>query len=138
MKANKTQKTSENVEWFLSSISEEQKRLDCLKLLDIMQNITQAPPAMWGTSIVGFGEYHYRYKTGREGDWFLTGFAPRKQALTLYLMCDLSHDGLNFDGLGKYKKSKGCLYIKRLSDIDLAVLKRIIKDSIKIIQQKYS
>jgi len=138
MKANKTQKTSENVEWFLSSINEEQKRLDCLKLLDIMQNITQAPPAMWGTSIVGFGEYHYRYKTGREGDWFLTGFAPRKQALTLYLMCDLSHDGLNFDGLGKYKKSKGCLYIKRLSDIDLAVLKRIIKDSIKIIQQKYS
>jgi len=138
MKANKTQKTSENVERFLSSISEEQKRLDCLKLLDIMQDITQAPPAMWGTSIVGFGEYHYRYKTGREGDWFLTGFAPRKQALTLYLMCDLSHDGLNFDGLGKYKKSKGCLYIKRLSDIDLAVLKRIIKDSIKIIQQKYS
>ena len=138
MKANKTQKTSENVEWFLSSKNEEQKRLDCLKLLDIMQNITQAPPAMWGTSIVGFGEYHYRYKTGREGDWFLTGFAPRKQALTLYLMCDLSHDGLNFDGLGKYKKSKGCLYIKRLSDIDLAVLKRIIKDSIKIIQQKYS
>ena len=138
MKANKTQKTSENVEWFLSSINEEQKRLDCLKLLDIMRNITQAPPAMWGTSIVGFGEYHYRYKTGREGDWFLTGFAPRKQALTLYLMCDLSHDGLNFDGLGKYKKSKGCLYIKRLSDIDLAVLKRIIKDSIKIIQQKYS
>lgn len=105
MKANKTQKTSENVEWFLSSISEEQKRLDCLKLLDIMQDLTQAPPAMWGTSIVGFGEYHYRYKTGREGDWFLTGFAPRKQALTLYLMCDLSHDGLNFDGLGKYKKS---------------------------------
>ena len=138
MKENKTQKTSENVEWFLSSISEEQKRLDCLKLLDIMQDLTQAPPAMWGTSIVGFGEYHYRYKTGREGDWFLTGFAPRKQALTLYLMCDLSHDGLNFDGLGKYKKSKGCLYIKRLSDIDLAVLKRIIKDSIKIIQQKYS
>lgn len=138
MKANKTQKTSENVEWFLSSISEEQKRLDCLKLLDIMQDLTHAPPAMWGTSIVGFGEYHYRYKTGREGDWFLTGFAPRKQALTLYLMCDLSHDGLNFDGLGKYKKSKGCLYIKRLSDIDLAVLKRIIKDSIKIIQQKYS
>ena len=138
MKANKTQKTSENVEWFLSSISEEQKRLDCLKLLDIMQDLTQAPPAMWGTGIVGFGEYHYRYKTGREGDWFLTGFAPRKQALTLYLMCDLSHDGLNFDGLGKYKKSKECLYIKRLSDIDLAVLKRIIKDSIKIIQQKYS
>ncbi len=138
MKKNKTQKTSENVEWFLTSISEDEKRLDSLKLLDIMQDITQAPPTMWGTSIVGFGEYHYKYKSGREGDWFLTGFAPRKQALTLYLMCDLSHDGLNFDGLGKHKKGKGCLYIRRLSDIDLTVLKKLIVDSIEIIKKKYN
>ena len=130
MKENKTKQTNENVEWFLSSIEEDQKREDCQNLLDIMQEITQQPPKMWGTSIVGFGEYHYKYKTGREGDWFLTGFAPRKQALTLYLMCDLSHDGLDFEGLGKYKKGKGCLYLKRLSDINLNVLKRIIKDSI--------
>lgn len=138
MKENKTQKTNENVALFLSSIEEEQKREDCHSLLEMMQEITQAPPNMWGTSIVGFGEYHYKYKSGREGDWFLTGFAPRKQALTLYLMCDLSHDGLDFDGLGKYKKGKGCLNIKRLSDVDKDVLKRIIKDSIKIIEQKYS
>ena len=138
MKENKTKQTNENVEWFLSSIEEDQKREDCQNLLDIMQEITQQPPKMWGTSIVGFGEYHYKYKTGREGDWFLTGFAPRKQALTLYLMCDLSHDGLDFEGLGKYKKGKGCLYLKRLSDINLNVLKRIIKDSIKIIEEKYS
>ena len=138
MKENKTKQTNENVEWFLSSIEEDQKREDCQNLLDIMQEITQQPPKMWGTSIVGFGEYHYKYKTGREGDWFLTGFAPRKQALTLYLMCDLSHDGLDFEGLGKYKKGKGCLYVKRLSDVNLNVLKRIIKDSIKIIDEKYS
>ena len=138
MKENKTQKTNDNVALFLSSIEDEQKQKDCYSLLEMMQEITQAPPHMWGTSIVGFGEYHYRYKSGREGDWFLTGFAPRKQALTLYLMCDLSHDGLNFDGLGKHKKGKGCLYIKRLSDIDRDLLKRIIKDSIKIIEQKYS
>lgn len=138
MKENKTKQTNENVEWFLSSIEEDQKREDCQNLLDIMQEITQQAPKMWGTSIVGFGEYHYKYKTGREGDWFLTGFAPRKQALTLYLMCDLSHDGLDFEGLGKYKKGKGCLYVKRLSDVNLNVLKRIIKDSIKIIEEKYS
>lgn len=138
MKENKTKQTNENVEWFLSSIEEDQKREDCQNLLDIMQEITQQPPKMWGTSIVGFGEYYYKYKTGREGDWFLTGFAPRKQALTLYLMCDLSHDGLDFEGLGKYKKGKGCLYVKRLSDVNLNVLKRIIKDSIKIIEEKYS
>ncbi|MEL0301787.1 MAG: DUF1801 domain-containing protein, partial [Flavobacteriaceae bacterium] len=107
-------------------------------LLDLMGEITQAEPHLWGTSIIGFGEYHYKYKTGREGDWFLVGFSPRKQALTLYLMCDLSHDGLNFTGLGKHKLGKGCLYIKRLSDINIDILKKIIKDSIRIIKEKYS
>ena len=97
-----------------------------------------AKPHLWGTSIIGFGEYHYTYASGREGDWFLTGFSPRKQALYLYLMCDLANDGLTFDGLGKYKIGKGCLYIKRLSDIDLKVLEQLIKDSIEIIKKKYS
>jgi len=138
MTQNKTQKTNENVRLFLSSVAEEQKREDSYTLLNLMGQITQAKPHLWGTSIVGFGEYHYKYKTGREGDWFLTGFAPRKQALTLYLMCDLSHDGLDFTGLGKYKLGKGCLYIKRLSDINLAVLKKIIQDSIRIIEEKYT
>ena len=138
MTQNKTQKTNENVRLFLSSVAEEQKREDSYTLLNLMREITQVEPHLWGTSIVGFGEYHYRYKTGREGDWFLTGFAPRKQALSLYLMCDLSHDGLDFTCLGKYKLGKGCLYIKRLSDINLVVLKKIIQDSIRIIEEKYA
>ncbi len=138
MKQNKTQKTNESVALFLSSITEEQKQKDSHTLLEVMREITQAEPHLWGTSIIGFGEYHYKYKTGRKGDWFLVGFSPRKQALTLYLMCDLSHDGLDFEGLGKYKLGKGCLYIKRLTDIDLEVLKKIIKDSIRIIKEKYS
>jgi len=138
MKQNKTQKTNESISLFLSSVTEEQKREDSYTLLNLMREITQAEPHLWGTSIIGFGEYHYKYKTGREGDWFLTGFAPRKQALTLYLMCDLSHDGLDFTGLGKYKLGKGCLYIKRLNDINMAILKSIIKDSIRIIKEKYS
>lgn len=138
MKQNKTQKTNESVRLFLSSVTEEQKRKDSYTLLNLMGEITQTEPHLWGTSIIGFGEYHYKYKTGREGDWFLTGFAPRKQALTLYLMCDLAHDGLDFKGLGKYKLGKECLYIKRLTDINIEVLKKIIKDSIRIIKEKYS
>lgn len=138
MKQNKTQKTNESVSLFLSSVAEEQKREDSYTLLNLMGEITQAEPHLWGTSIIGFGEYHYKYKTGREGDWFITGFSPRKQALTLYLMCDLSHDGLDFTDLGKHKLGKGCLYIKRLSDINIEVLEKIIKDSISIIKEKYS
>ena len=84
MKENKTKQTNENVEWFLSSIEEDQKREDCQHLLDIMQEITQQPPKMWGTSIVGFGEYHYKYKTGREGDWFLTGLPQKTGLNTLF------------------------------------------------------
>ena len=138
MKQNKTQKTNDSSELFLSSLLDEQKRIDSYSLIELMQGITQAEPHLWGTSIIGFGDYHYRYKTGREGDWFLTGFSPRKQALTLYLMCDLTHDGLNFNGLGKYKQGKGCLYIKRLRDVDQQVLKRLIVDSIDIIRKKYT
>ncbi|MGB1971324.1 MAG: DUF1801 domain-containing protein [Flavobacteriaceae bacterium] len=138
MKQNKTQKTNESITLFLSSVRDEQKRKDSYTLLKLMEKITQARPYLWGTSIIGFGEYHYKYKTGREGDWFLTGFSPRKQALALYLMCDLLHDGLNFNGLGKHKLGKGCLYIKRLSDINLKKLEEIIVDSIKIIKKKYT
>ena len=103
-----------------------------------MSKITAEEPKLWGTSIIGFGDYHYKYKSGREGDWFLTGFSPRKNALTVYLMCDLSHEDLNFDGLGKYKLSKGCLYFKKIENVDLNVLIQIIKDSIKIIKKMYS
>lgn len=138
MKQNKTQKTNESVELFLSAVKDDQKQTDSYALVEMMGMITKTAPHLWGTTIIGFGEYHYRYKSGREGDWFLTGFSPRKQALTLYLMCDLSHEDLNFSGLGKYKKGKGCLYIKRLSDINTAILERLIHQSIAIIKRTYA
>jgi hypothetical protein len=138
MKQNKTQKTNKSVSLFLSDIEEKQKYNDCKSLLTLMSEITTCEPKMWGTSIIGFGEYDYRYKSGRTGNWFLTGFSPRKKELTLYLMCDLAHDGLDFIDLGKHRLGKGCLYIKKLSDINLQVLKKIIEDSIRIIKEKYA
>ena len=138
MKQNKTQRTDNSVSLFLDQIEPEQKRKDSHALVALMSQITAEKPKLWGTSIIGFGDYHYKYKSGREGDWFLTGFSPRKNALTVYLMCDLSHEGLDFDGLGKYKLSKGCLYFKKIEDVDLNVLTQIIKDSIEIIKKTYS
>lgn len=138
MTKNKTQKTNKRVDLFLNSIVEDQKRLDCERLVKLMGKITQEKPKLWGTSKIGFGEYHYKYATGRQGEWFLTGFSPRKQALSLYLMCDLAHEKLNFEGLGKFKKGKGCLYIKRLTQIKLDVLEKLIVDSILLIKEKYN
>ena len=138
MKQNKTQRIDNSVSLFLDQIEPEQKRKDSHALVALMSQITAEKPKLWGTSIIGFGDYHYKYKNGREGDWFLTGFSPRKNALTVYLMCDLSHEGLNFDGLGKYKLSKGCLYFKKIEGVDLNVLTQIIKDSIEIIKKMYS
>ena len=138
MKQNKTQRTDNSVSLFLDQIEPEQKRKDSHALVALISKITAEEPKLWGTSIIGFGDYHYKYKSGREGDWFLTGFSLRKNALTVYLMCDLSHEGLNFDGLGKYKLSKGCLYFKKVEDVDLNVLTQIVKDSIEIIKKMYS
>ena len=138
MKQNKTQRIDNSVSLFLDQIEPEQKRKDSHALVALMSQITAEKPKLWGTSIIGFGDYHYKYKSGREGDWFLTGFSPRKNALTVYLMCDLSHEGLDFDGLGKYKLSKGCLYFKKIEGVDLNVLTQIIKDSIEIIKKMYS
>ena len=138
MKQNKTQRIDNSVSLFLDQIEPEQKRKDSHALVALMSQITAEKPKLWGTSIIGFGDYHYKYKSGREGDWFLTGFSPRKNALTVYLMCDLSHEGLDFDGLGKYKLSKGCLYFKKIEGVDLKVLTQIIKDSIEIIKKMYS
>ena len=138
MKQNKTQRTNKSVKLFLDQIEPEQKRKDSYEIVDLLSKITKEEAKLWGTSIIGFGEYHYKYKSGREGDWFLTGFSPRKNNITLYLMCDLSHDELNFEGLGKHKLGKGCLYFKKNEDIDLNVLTQIIKDSIRIIKKTYS
>ena len=128
MSQNKTQSTSIPVKLFLDGIVEEEKRTDSWRLYRLMERLTGAKGQMWGTSIIGFGEYHYKYQSGKEADWFITGFSPRKNALTLYLMCDISH--ISFEGLGKYKTGKGCLYIKKLKDVDFSTLEKIVKKSI--------
>lgn len=125
----KTQVTEASVENFLEGIEDEKKRRDCFQLLKIMKKATRAKPKMWGTSIVGFGDYHYVYKTGREGNWFITGFSPRAQNLTVYMMGGF--DGEALKRLGKYKTGKGCLYIRRLEDVNLEVLSELITTSVK-------
>jgi len=132
MSSNKTQPTTASVALFLNALFPEQKKNDSWTLFRLMEKITRAQGVLWGTSIIGFGNYQYKYASGRSGDWFLTGFSPRKNALTLYLMCDISHDQIDFDGLGKYKKGKGCIYIKKLENINLTVLEKIIITSISL------
>lgn len=133
----KTKVNAASVEGFLNSVEDEQKRSDCFEILKIMQQVTKEKPKMWGASIVGFGTYHYKGASGREGDWMLTGFSPRKQNLTLYLMggFDMHKDLLK--KLGKYKTSVGCLYIKKLDDIDKKVLKALVTQTVKTMK-KYS
>ena len=120
-----------SVEDFLNSVTDEQKRKDCFEILGLMEQVTKEAPKMWGSSIVGFGSYHYKGASGREGDWMLTGFSPRKANLTLYILggFDSSQDLLK--KLGKHKTSVGCLYIKKLDDVDKEVLKELVAESVK-------
>jgi hypothetical protein len=125
----KTKVTRASVEKFLEGIKDEKKREDCFQLLKIMKKATKSEPKMWGPSIIGFGDHHYVYESGREGDWFLAGFSPRAQNLTLYIMGGF--DGETLKKLGKYKTGKGCLYINKLEDVDRKVLSELITKSIK-------
>ena len=128
----KTKVNDASVEGFLNSVTDEQKRVDCFEILRLMEQVTNEKPKMWGPSIVGFGSYHYKGASGREGDWMLTGFSPRKANLTLYIMggFDLHQDLLK--KLGKHKTGGGCLYIKKLDDVDKEVLKELVAESVKI------
>lgn len=125
----KTQPTDQSVAAFLNSIADDKKRQDCLAILALMEQVMGAPPQMWGDSIVGFGSYHYKYASGREGDWFLTGFSPRKQNITLYIMAGVDQYDALLKKLGKFKTGKACLYIKKLEDIDLPTLRDLVKQS---------
>ncbi|MCB9076420.1 MAG: DUF1801 domain-containing protein [Anaerolineaceae bacterium] len=127
----KTQPTDHSVEAFLNSVADDRKRQDSFTILNLMAEVTGADPEMWGDSIVGFGRYHYKYASGREGDWFLTGFSPRKQNLTLYIMAGFDQYDSLMDKLGKYKTGKSCLYIKKLQDIDQTVLRELVKQSVE-------
>lgn len=126
----KTKKTEASVEEFLNSIADEERRADCLAVVELMKKATKAEPKMWGSSIVGFGHYHYKYASGRENDWFQIGFSPRKNDLTLYF-CDGLHQHTEaLAQLGKHKSSVSCLYVKRLADLDLKVLKQMMQHSV--------
>jgi hypothetical protein len=127
----KTKPTSESVRDFLNRIPDRERREDCFAVAQLMEEITGDKPKMWGPSIVGFGTYHYKYDSGREGDWLVIGFSPRKKDLTLYLMMGFEKHAELMKQLGKHSTGKSCLYIKRLSDIDVPTLRKLIKASVK-------
>jgi hypothetical protein len=127
----KTRKTSASVAAFIAGIKDERQRQDARALVAMMRDVTGKKPAMWGTSIVGFGAYHYKYASGREGDWPLTGFSPRKQNLTVYCMSGFAGQRDLLTKLGKHKTGVGCLYFKSLDDVDTTTLRRLISASVK-------
>jgi hypothetical protein len=131
----KTKVNEASVESFLNSVKDEQARADCFEILKMMKQVTKEEPKMWGSSIVGFGSYHYKGASGREGDWMLTGFSPRKQNLTLYLMGGFDAHADLLKKLGKHKTSVGCLYIKKLEDVDKKVLKELVVETVKTIKK---
>jgi hypothetical protein len=127
----KTRVNKASVTRFLDSISDDAQRTDSYSIVEMLRTATKAEPKMWGSSIVGFDSYHYVGKSGREGDWLLAGMSPRKQTLTLYMLGGWDHNAELLAKLGKHSLGKGCLYIKRLDDVSLSVLKRLIADSLK-------
>ena len=133
----KTTPTEASVDAFLDAVEDDARREDCRTVLDLMQRVTGEPPQMWGASIVGFGSYHYVYESGREGDWFLTGFAPRKRNLTLYIMAGFSDYDELMARLGKHKTGKSCLYVNRLADIDMEVLEDLVGQSVAHMREVY-
>jgi hypothetical protein len=130
----KTQRSDDDVDEFLDGIDDDQKREDAHRIRAMMAELTGDPGAMWGESIVGFGSYRYRYSNGREGEWFKTGFAPRKQNLTLYVMAGFESYGDLLSRLGKHSTGKSCLYVKRLANVDEAVLRELIAASVEHIE----
>ncbi len=137
MATMKTIKNQDSVSAFIDNVEDERKREDCRMLIKIMGQITSSQAAMWGSSIVGFGSYHYRYASGREGDFFLTGFSPRKQNLTVYVMPGFSQYDSLMQKLGKHKVGKSCLYMKKLEDVDIRILTRLIDESVQEMRRKY-
>ncbi|HMB58739.1 MAG TPA: DUF1801 domain-containing protein [Xanthomonadales bacterium] len=133
----KTQKNTASVKEYLDAVDDEQQKKDCQEIGRMMQGITGKKPRMWGTSIVGFGSYHYRYASGREGDWPLCGFSPRKQAMSLYIMSGFGDYEELMARLGKHKTGKSCLYIKKLDDVDREVLKQVVSRSVKYMRETY-
>ncbi len=136
MTENKTRPTGARVEQYLAAIKDDVRRSDCEALVKLMSKVTKQPPAMWGSSIVGFGSFHYKYASGREGDMCLTGFASRKGDISVYLVASGADQDKLLKKLGKHKMGKACLYIKRLSDIDMKVLQQLVAGSVAEITRR--
>lgn len=137
MTQNKTQQTDASVDRFIQAVEPEQKRRDSEAVVALMESATGARAKMWGTSIVGFGSYRYRYESGREGDWMLCGFSPRKQNLVVYIMPGFSNYDALLERLGKHKTGKSCLYINKLADIDFDVLEQLVTESVNDMRSRY-
>jgi hypothetical protein len=137
MSENKTKPTDVSVDEFLHKVEDEKKREDSYRLIELMRDITGEEPKMWGPSMVGFGKYHYKYASGHEGDAFLTGFSPRKGAMTLYIFAGFEGEDALLSKLGKFTTGKSCLYIKRLSDIDQDVLRELVTKSVTHTKETY-
>lgn len=137
MATNKNVETDASVTDFIQSVENEQRRKDSWEMLEIMERITGQKPKLWGSSLVGFGNYHYRYESGREGDFFLTGFSPRKTAFTVYVMPGFERYADQLERLGPYKTGRSCLYLKKLDAVDRSVLEEIIEDSVDFMKEKY-
>ncbi len=138
MAKNKTAETEKNVIEFIYEFADtEQKRKDSYELIELMQNVSGHEPKMWGSNIIGFGTYHYKYNSGHQGDSALIGFSPRKSAISLYVFTGLDEHEHLLKGLGKYKMGKACIYVNKLSDIDQLQLKTLIEETIKFLKSKY-
>ena len=127
----KTKINDASVEEFLNAVEDEQKRKDCLEIIKIMKQASKQEPKMWGTAIIGFGSYHNKYESGREGDMMQIGFSPRKQNITLYIGLGYDLENPLLKKLGKHTTGKGCLYIKKLTDVDTNVLQELVNESFK-------
>jgi hypothetical protein len=131
MATNKTTETNVSVAAYVKAIEDKEKHDDCSKVIELMKSISGFEPKMWGASIIGFGSYHYKYESGREGDMPLVCFSPRKAAIVFYVALDAGSRETLLPKFGKHKTDKGCIHVKKLADIDMAVLKEMIKVSIK-------
>lgn len=132
----KTKPSAASVATFIAGITDAGQRRDAQALVQLMRGVTRKQPKMWGSSIIGFGSYHYVYASGREGDWPVVGFSPRKGNTTVYIMTGFARYGELLRNLGKHKTSVSCLYIRSLEDVDMKVLKRIVADSVRVMSRK--
>ncbi len=138
MSEPKTVQNDGNVDEFLDAVENPRRREDARRVLELMRDVTGEPPKMWGSSIVGFGSYRYKYASGREGDWMITGFSPRKQNLTVYIMPGFADFADLLAKLGKHKTSKSCLYLNKLADVDLDVLAELVRESVAVMRKRYA